>query len=154
MQFSFFYLFLLLQSRLTQGQIETIPYACVRTSQLYVVITGVLDIWCEMGMVTFSVCLLAHPSSHHFCPVLPSLPPLSSVDYDRRRTLEGNVKCVWMPAGVQGHGQTSTPTGALCHWNRTSLLMGPSAQEKTMQRARGQWQWNIRLKTMSPLQFR
>lgn len=32
------------QFRLSQGQIEEIPYASVGTSQLYAVITGVLDI--------------------------------------------------------------------------------------------------------------
>jgi len=73
---------LALQFRLLQGQIEEIPSACVRTSQLCAVITGVLDIWCGMGMVTFSVCLLAHP--HPLCaPALDCchLRPLRSWEY-------------------------------------------------------------------------
>lgn len=59
-------------------------------------------------MVTFSVCLLAHPSSSQCsCPQLLPPPPPSPLFpgarmENRRLTLEGNVKCAWVPAGVLG----------------------------------------------------
>ena len=117
-----FYYYLFFPSRLSQGQIEEIPYVSVESSQLYVVITGVLDIWCEKERVTFRVCLLARPSSNCLCPCcppLPSLSPLSCREQDRRLALEGNAKCVSEPAGVQGRRQTSTGQPVPCHHSET-----------------------------------
>lgn len=64
--------------RLSQGQIEEIPSACVGTCRLCEVITGVLYIWCEIGMVTFSVCLLEHPHPALNCCHLHPLHSLES----------------------------------------------------------------------------
>lgn len=149
MSFSSFFLLLAFQSRLSQGQIEEIPYASVGTSQLYAVITGVLDIWCEMGMVTFSVCLLAHPSSHRFCPRPPPRPFTPSPQlWGVRQEAHFRGKCEVCLSASWCPGTWSNiywPNGALSLlWsNDKALLMGPAVQGKTRQRAKG-----VRLHTL------
>ena len=106
-----------------------IPYTSNGTSQLLAVITGVLDIWCEMGTVTFSVCLLDPPlftflisSSLH----LLHLSPWSTVG---KWEAHFGKKCEVCLRASRCPGtwlNTLQPNGAMsCHcWWSSALLIG------------------------------